>query len=505
MSLSIGNLIMARPVQLRSGPFESRGPGLLGARADALARAMMLGMRTVRTLAILLMALGLAGAAGTDAFARSGSNSRTVLALTLNGVVDPFEASYLKDGIESANRDRDAAVLITIDTPGGLDSSMRKIVKAILASKIPVICYTAPSGARAASAGTFIMFACPINAMAPGTNIGAAHPVGVAGAIEQGKVTNDAAAFIQALAEKSGRNADWAVKAVRQSVSISAEQALGLHVTDYVDPDVRSLFDEVGDCGNAQPSTRSSAGSSAITHQAPGVCGTTIVKRGLGAGWSILHGLIDPNLAYLFFYLGLILIVIELLHPGLSIPAVFGTLMLVTAFVSFGFLPVQIGGVVLLMASALFYLLELKHPGLGLPTIGGTLALILGGLFLFNRDVPNARVSPWLILVMAGLLVVFFAFVVQAALKARHTQVVTGQETLIGQIGVALSDLTPRGQVRAGKETWSAVSQSGRIQAGKSVRVVHVSGVRLIVEPSDTPSTQEELAGHQAGPEGGSR
>jgi membrane-bound serine protease (ClpP class) len=461
---------------------------------------MMLGMRTVRALAILLMAFGLAGTAGTDAFARSGSNSKTVLSMTLNGVVDPFEASYLKDGIESANRDRDAAVLITIDTPGGLDSSMRKIVKAILASKIPVICYTAPSGARAASAGTFVMLACPINAMAPGTNIGAAHPVGVSGAIEQGKVTNDAAAFIQSLAEKSGRNAAWAVQAVRQSVSISAEQALALHVTDYVDPDVRSLFNEVGDCGNPQPSARSSA----VTHQAPSVCGATLAKRNLGAGWSILHGLIDPNLAYLFFYLGLILIVIELLHPGLSIPAVFGTLMLVTAFVSFGFLPVQIGGIVLLMASALFYLLELKHPGLGLPTIGGTLALILGGLFLFNRDVPNAGVSPWLILVMAGLLVVFFAFVVQAALRARHMQVVTGQETLIGQIGVALSDLTPRGQVRAGKETWSAVSQSGRIQSGTSVRVVHVSGVRLIVEPSDTPSTQGELAGQQAGPEGGS-
>src|SRR5207247_306796 len=143
------------------------------------------------------------------------------------------------------------------------------------------------------------------------------------------------------------------------------------------------------------------ASASARTRQGPGVCWATIVRRGLGAGWSILHGLIDPNLAYLFYFLGLILIVIELLHPGLSVPGVFGTLMLVTAFVSFGFLPVQLGGVILLLASALFFLLELKHPGLGLPTIGGTLALILGGLFLFNRDVPNAAVSPWLIAVMA--------------------------------------------------------------------------------------------------------
>jgi membrane-bound serine protease (ClpP class) len=455
-------------------------------------------MRPVRTLAILLMTLGLAGGAGTAAIAQP-SPSKRILSLTLNGVVDPFEASYLKSAIEDANRDGDAAVLITIDTPGGLDSSMRKIVKAILASKVRVICYTAPAGARAASAGTFVMLACPINAMAPGTNIGAAHPVGVSGAIEQGKVTNDAAAFIRSLAERWGRNADWAERAVRQSVSVSAEEAKRLGVIDYVEPDVPALFDAIS--GGCAPSA-SSSGTAAERH--PNLCGATLVKRNLGLGWSALHGLIDPNLAYLFFYLGLILIVVELLHPGLSIPGVFGTLMLVTAFVSFGFLPVQIGGVVLLVASALFFLLELKHPGLGLPTLGGTLALVLGGLFLFNRDVPNARVSPWLIAVMAGLLMLFFAFVVQAALRARHLRVTSGPETLVGAIGVALSDLDPSGRVRAAKETWTAMTSGGRIAAGTNVRVIRVSGVRLQVEPAETPSTEGELAGHQAGREGGS-
>jgi membrane-bound serine protease (ClpP class) len=448
-------------------------------------------------LAILLMSLGLAGGAGTAAIAQA-SPSRTVLSLTLNGVVDPFEASYLKSGIEAANREGDSAVLITIDTPGGLDSSMRKIVKAILASRIPVICYTAPSGARAASAGTFVMLACPVNAMAPGTNIGAAHPVGVSGAVEQGKVTNDAAAFIRSLAEKWGRNADWAEKAVRQSVSISAEEAKRIGVTDYVVPDDSSLLSAVGNCGGEASGT-----AAPIRH--PSVCGATLVKRNLGLGWSILHGLIDPNLAYLFFYLGLILIVVELLHPGLSVPGVFGTLMLVSAFVSFGFLPVQIGGVILLIASALFFLLELKHPGLGLPAIGGTLALILGGLFLFNRDVPNATVSPWLIAVMAGLLLLFFASVVQAALRARHARVVVGPELLVGQIGVALGDIDPMGQVRAGKETWTAVTRGGPILEGTSVRVLGVAGVRLVVEPAEPPPTEGELTGLQAGGEGGSR
>jgi membrane-bound serine protease (ClpP class) len=454
-------------------------------------------MRTRRALAVVMISAGIAVATAHPGIAQTTSPNK-VLLLTLNGVVDPFEASYLAGGIHDANRGGYTAVLITVDTPGGLDSSMRKIVKAILASKIPVICYTAPSGARAASAGTFIMLACPINAMAPGTNIGAAHPVGVSGAIEQSKVTNDAAAFIRSLAQRWNRNADWAEKAVRQSVSVSAEEAKRLNVTDSIQPDVRSVLQAAGGCGGTPPIGAAPASGAAR------LCSATLVTRGLGLGWSILHGLIDPNLAYLFFFLGLILIVVELLHPGLSVPGVFGTLMLVTAFVSFGFLPVQLGGVILLLASALFFLLELKHPGLGLPTIAGTLALILGGLFLFNRDVPNAAVSPWLIAVMASLAVLFFAFVVQAALRARHGQVVTGPEVLIGQTGVALDALEPRGRVRAAKEVWTAVTTGEAVPAGATIRVVDVVGVRLIVERADVPSARGELTGQTAGREGGS-
>jgi membrane-bound serine protease (ClpP class) len=311
-------------------------------------------------------------------------------------------------------------------------------------------------------------------------------------------VTNDASAFIRSLAQRWGRNADWAERAVRQSVSVSAEEAGRLNVIDLVSPDVGALFDAAGGC----PGAPEAAGID-TTH--PALCDATLVKRNLGLGWSILHGLIDPNLAYLFFYVGLILIVVELLHPGLSIPGVFGTLMLVTAFVSFGFLPVQLGGVILLVASALFFLLELKHPGLGLPTLGGTLALILGGMFLFNPDVPNARVSPWLIAVMAGLLVLFFAFVVQAALRARHGEVVSGPETLIGAAGVALDDLDPIGRVRAAGETWTAMSSGRPVAAGTNVRVLQVAGVRLVVEPAESPPTEGELTGSQAGKEGGTR
>ena len=421
---------------------------------------------------VLASMLALGGlASGSGALA---AGDAVVVRLGLSGVVDPFTADYVSAGIAGANDDGAAAVLITIDTPGGLDSSMRSIISAILRSRVPVICFTGPPGARAASAGTFIMLACPVNAMAPGTNIGAAHPVGVSGAIEQEKVTNDAAAFIRSLAERWGRNADWAERAVRESVSVSAEEALGLHVIDTVQPSERAVLDWAGHCD---------LGIQAQRPDIPNLCGAEIVARKMGLGAAILHNLIDPNLAFLFFFLGLVLVVVELLHPGVSIPGVLGTLMLVGAFVSFGFLPVRLGGVVLLLASAVFFLLELKHPGIGLPTVGGVAALVLGGLLLFNPAVPNARVSPGLIAGVAVGLVLFFGVVVSAALRARHLPPAAGNEALVGEEGVALVDMGPAGQVRVRHETWSAVSEGGPIPAGAAVRVVRVEGLRVFVVP----------------------
>ena len=424
---------------------------------------------------LVLVGVGMQGARGESA-------QPSVVELRLTGVVDPFTASYLKRGIQGANADGDAAVLLTIDTPGGLDSSMRTIIKAILASRIPVICYTSPPGARAASAGTFIMMACPISAMAPGTNIGAAHPVGVAGAIEQAKVTNDAAAFIASLANQWHRNADWAKKAVRTAESVTAETAVRIHAVDLQSPDVSSLLGTVGNCGNgALPQW--STGLLRDRGSIPAVCGATVVDRNMGLGAAILHGLISPDLAFLFFYAGLVLIVIELLHPGISIPGILGTLFLAAAFISFGLLPVQIIGVVLLLASAAFFLLELKHPGIGVPTIGGVVTLILGGLVLFNPSVPNARVSLWLVVGVAAALGLFFAFVVRAVMSARRLPKPGGLEEMIGEEAVVVTDVAPEGQVRARREAWSAVTRGAAIPTGSPVRVVGVEGLRLIVEP----------------------
>src|SRR5438094_7681945 len=260
---------------------------------------MMDGMWRVRAWSVLLASLVALGVGAAAARAAGSPTTPQVLSLKLNGVVDPFMASYVERGIDRANSGGYSAAFITIDTPGGLDSSMRKIIKAILASKVPVICYTAPSGARAASAGTFIMLACPINAMAPGTNIGAAHPVGVAGAIEQGKVTNDAAAFIRSLADRWHRNADWAEKAVRQSISAPDDQALQQHVIDLRASNTANLLAVVGGCYPG-PRPNVTTGRLATTGSVAGLCPRAqLVPFKLSLGEGFFPSIADPYIAFI--------------------------------------------------------------------------------------------------------------------------------------------------------------------------------------------------------------
>jgi membrane-bound serine protease (ClpP class) len=372
-----------------------------------------------------------------------------VVHLNLEGVVDPFEASYLSSGIERANRENASAVLLTIDTPGGLDSSMRTIVQSILNSQVPVIGYASPQGARAASAGTFILMACPVAAMAPGTNVGAAHPVGVSGAIEATKATNDAVAYIRSLAEQRDRNPEWAEKAVRDSASVSAGEALRLKVIDLVSPSIGALLSEVDGREVTVAGDRSVRLSTS---------GASIVERDLSAAARLLHPLFNPNLAFVFFYAGLALIVVELLHPGLSIPGILGVLLLVLAGTAFGMLPIQLVGLVLLVASVGFFLLELKNPGIGLASAGGLIALVLGGLFLFDPSVPNARVSPGVILPVAVALGLFFAFVVKAALRTRRLTPANISQSVLGAEGYVTTELDPSGVVHVSSESWSAES-----------------------------------------------
>lgn len=424
-------------------------------------------MRGIRLLAAAFCLLSLAPIAAAAAPAKE------VVSLSLDGVVDPFEASYLSGAIEDAGQEGASAVFLTIDTPGGLDSSMRKIVQSILSSPVPVICYVSPEGARAASAGAFILLSCDVATMAPGTNVGAASPVGVSGAIEQSKVLNDAAAYIRSLAEQKDRNPDWAEKAVREAASASAEEALNLGVIDSIQPSVDAAV------ADANGRTIEKNGESLTVDTE----GATIVQRKMGAGTRLLHGLLSPDLAFLFFYLGIGLIIVEVIHPGISVPGITGVLSLVAAFAAFGMLPVQLIGIILLLASAGLFLVELKNPGVSIAGIGGLITLIAGGLLLFDPSVPGAQVSPWVIAPVAVVMALFFAFLVPAALSAKRLPFKTGTERLIGTEGVVVRDLSPRGTAQVASELWTAESISGTVKTGQHVRVVAAEGLRLKVEP----------------------
>jgi membrane-bound serine protease (ClpP class) len=315
--------------------------------------------------------------------------------------------------------------------------------------------------------------ACRVAAMAPGTNVGAAHPVGLSGAIELEKATNDAAANLVALAHANGRNEVWAAAAVRESASLSASQALEENVIDVIAPDVPTLFREI------DGRTVHVAGGQNVTLDLSGV---TVREAPLGAFVGFLHALFDPNLAFIFFWVGLALIAIEFFVPG-GIAGTVGVLLFITSLVTLGSLPVQLIGVGFLVASIVFFVLELLHPGVGLPTVAGVICVLLGGWFLFDTSVPGVRVSPLVFVPVAALAALFFLVVVRAAMRMRHREVITRDETLVGREGVAVRDLDPRGVVQVAAENWTADSTGGLIVHGERVRVVAVDGLRLRVEP----------------------
>lgn len=438
-------------------------------------------MRNAARLLILLAGLVLMAAGAASA--QLETSGPVVRSLRIDGVVDPFIADYARDEIQRAGEDDVQAVLLTIDTPGGLDSSMREIVQSILDSPVPVVSYVSPEGARAASAGTFILMASSIAAMAPGTATGAAHPVGVSGAIASSKATNDAAAYLRELAELRGRNVEWANDAVVDAVSASASEALELGVIDLIAPSVDALLTDIDGM-----TVEVADGASARLDTA----GATVESRELDGIQNIVHAMLDPNLAFVFFWLGLALIVAEFFVPG-GVLGVTGAVLFVFSLIALGTLPVQLVGVVLLVASLAFFVLELLHPGFGAPAIGGVICLVLGGWFLFDPSVPDVRVSPLVILPVAAFAVLFFAVVVRAAIRIRRRpRAPTRAETLVGREGRVLRMMNPTGVVLVGSEQWSAESIAGPIGRGDPVRVVEVSGVRLRVEPVTETETRTE-------------
>ena len=405
-----------------------------------------------------------------------GQASDAVMQLELTGVVDPFMADYLRGAIRDANDDGSPAVLLTIDTPGGLGSSMDEITQAILGSNVPVICYVSPEGARAASAGAFILMSCPVAAMAPGTNVGAATPVGISGLTLQKKVTNDAAASIRKMAQTYGRNEQVAESFVLDATSITATEALDENVIDLIEPNVDALLAAVSN-------TTVILGDGSTT-TIPDLTNLEIVERSMSPGAGFLHDLFDPNLAFIFFWVGLLLIVIEIIVPGHIFAGTIGTVLLLTSLVSFGFLPVRLIGVALLIASVVFFILEVKAPGLGIWSIAGLVCLVAGGLFLYDGS-GGVHVSPWVLIAVGGLVALFFGVAVSKLLAIRHVPPVPhGADALIGKEGVVLgSGMGPEGVVRVGSEEWRAVSPAGPLRGDTKIRVTGLTGLMLTVEP----------------------
>ena len=398
-----------------------------------------------------------------------------VLVITVNGVINPVAAEHIEKAIKKASELKAEVLVIELDTPGGLDTSMRSIVKDIVGSPVPVVVFVSPGGARAASAGVFITMAAHIAAMAPGTNIGAAHPVAVGGKMDKvlsEKATNDAAAYIRSISEQRGRNVEWAEEAVRKSVSITETEALNKNVIDLIARDINSLLAAID-------------GKVIKTYQGQKTLKTSnagTVRLETGLRHKVLNFISDPNVAYILMLLGFYGLFFELTSPGAVLPGVIGSICLVLAFYSFQTLPVNYAGLLLILIGVVLFILEIKVTSYGMLTVGGIVSLVLGSLMLFDSPLPFFKLSLSVIIPAALVTALFFGLSVRLAYRAHKHKVVTGIEGLIGLEGTAKTDINAAGgSVFVHGEFWSAYSEA-LIHEGERVVVEEVKGLRVKVK-----------------------
>ncbi len=388
--------------------------------------------------------------------------------VSIDGPIGPAYASYIPRAIRQAEKDGASALLMTMDTPGGLDTSMRTIVKSIEDARLPVIAYVYPSGSRAASAGVFIVMSSDIAAMAPGTNIGAAHPVTMGqklGKEMEKKVTNDAVAYIRSLAAQKGRNAGWAAESVRQSVSVPAEEALRIHVIDVVAPTVPALLKVI----NGMKITKTSGVYTLRTK------GAALSRIRMTLRERVLLVVSDPNIAYIFMIVGMWGVFFELASPGAIFPGVIGALSLILAFVSFQTIPVNYGGILLILLSIVLFILEVKVMSHGMLAVGGIASFVLGSLLLFDTSSSSFTVSWVLILVAALLTALFFVVALGLALRVRLQRPKTGKEGLIGQEGIVKAVNGDRIKVFIDGAYWDALSDQTDIKVGDNIIIDDVN------------------------------
>lgn len=416
-----------------------------------------------------------------------------MLVARLDTIIHPVAAEFVAKAVARADESRAAALVIEIDTPGGLMTSMRDITRALLQAKTPVICYVAPQGAQAASAGFFVLMACDVAAMAPGTNAGAAHPVGGQGE-ELGKtlgkkIEQDAAAQIRSLAAQHGRNVQLAQAAVVDSRSYTADEALQGKLIEAVAPTLPALL-------RALDGRQVKKGEGAPVALA--VADAAIDEVEMGRVQRFLAVLAHPNVAYLLLALGMLGLYFEIATPGAVLPGVVGAICLVLGFYALSVLPVSYAGVGLLFLAALFFLAEIKVTSYGLLTVAGTLCLVLGSLMLFESPEPALRVSRSIIAGVTASVVVAAVFLMTLVMRTHRRQVSTGAQGLVGERGVAREPLSPAGRVFVHGELWKAVAE-GSVAPGTPVEVVGVDGMTLRVRPLPASTTASMAAPAPAG------
>ena len=396
-----------------------------------------------------------------------------VYVIEISGSINPAVADFLKKGINQASADGVSCVIIKIDTPGGLAESMRIIVKAIFASKVPVVTYVAPSGARAASAGVMITIAADIAAMAPGTNIGAAHPVGAGGKDIGGKmsekVTNDMVAHVKSIAQKRGRNVQWVEKAVRESVSVTETEALKANVIDIVAKDLDDLIRQING--------RKIENKGVLKLDNPK---KTMIEESFRT--KVLKIISDPNVAYILMMIGLAGLYFELSHPGAVLPGVVGGISIILAFFAFQTIPVNYAGFLLIILAIVFFIMEMKIASYGLLSIAGITSLLLGSLMLFESNGTDMGLS-WKVLVPTLMVVSgFFVVISGLVFKSHLSKPRTGAKGLLGEIGVVKEPILQEGKVFVHGELWKAISKDS-IEKGAKVRVLKIENLVLEVEP----------------------